>query len=166
MCYRQLQTHWRRRQGVQHLLDLPEYIATGSTAWQRVSSCLLCLPLPGRPSRLPLYCKAKCKHELCGSMLPLALLWFLDEVHAAVCQDYVPLGGAVALQQHVQKMDQEGEQWVLQPMLPLLSAVWGCRRWIISLDTYHLHVHEFFNSAETNLGIHVNTNTQPSGMQN
>lgn len=65
-------------------------------------------------------------------MLPLALLWLLDEVHAAVCQDYVPLGGAVVLQQRVQKMDQEGEQWVLQPMLPLLSAVWGCRRWIIS----------------------------------
>lgn len=78
-------------------------------------------------------------------------------------RDCVPLGGAVALQQRVQKMDQREEQWILQSLLPLpCGAVGG--GWSLYIPTICMSV-SFLTQLRWDFGIHVHTNTQPSGTQ-
>lgn len=132
------------------LLSLPEYAVAGSTVWQKVNCWLLCLQLAGLPSRLPLYRKAKRKHELCESVLPLAFSQFLDEFHAAVCLGPCPSGRCNCASAAYLENRNKGESCGLfQPLLPSLPAVRDYWDGQSLLGINCLYLTEFINSAET-----------------
>lgn len=118
------------------LLGLSGYTAAGSTVWQKVSCGFLCLQLPSLPSRLPLYCKVKCKRELFESMLPLAFSQVLDEVCAAVCLQPCSSGRCHCASTVYLEGGNKGQSCgLLQLLLLSLPALGGCWDGESLLDT-------------------------------